>query len=61
MLKAVKIEGIYQLNDFLRTQRPVFLNGTDPFVVVFEVDEPHKQKKDNKYKVVDFYSHEPAE
>lgn len=60
MLKAFKINDIYQLNDFIRTQKLVFITGNEPYTVVIEVDDikVERYKKDDN--VVDFYDYDPA-
>lgn len=60
MLKAVRINDIHQLNDFIRTQKPLFITGNEPYTVVIEVDDikVERYKKDDN--VVDFYDYDPA-
>lgn len=60
MLKAVRINDIHQLNDFIRTQKPLFITGNGPYTVIIEVDDIKVERNTNDGNVIDFYKHDPA-
>ncbi|MCM1497307.1 MAG: hypothetical protein NC124_02460 [Clostridium sp.] len=58
MLKARQIETLRELNEFIRVIRPVFITGSEPYTVIYEVEAPRTLQ--NKGNVYNIYSKDPA-